>query len=165
MQVVRHGALSGKARINHKRNRAARLYADHLVEEYFEPNPVDPGHDRYIPVRGRSDFHPSVAFSQATGSAETERQLVLPLKGKAEEGKRSKPIDTRPKTPQRETGPTADIALRFPRSRKSTASPILKPPQQFRRKEKFTIGGFLFGCVMGSAAAALVLLVVQIVVG
>ncbi len=48
---------------------------------------------------------------------------------------------------------------------RSAASPVLKPPEQLKPEQNFTIGGFLFGCAMGSAAAALVLLVAHTVTG
>ena len=131
MQIVKHGGLSGKARRARDRNRAARLHAQQMIEEYLEPGTATrPRREqRYIPIRSRNEFLPSATLSDGTAE------------------------------------PATDVPVRIIRPERSPASPVLKPPEQLKRKGNFTFGGFLFGCAMGSAAAALVLLVVHTVTG
>ncbi len=152
MQAVKHGGLSGKARRVRERNRAARLYARQLLENYLEPEGVDPGEARYIPIRGRKDFLPSIVQTGPVETSDRDPQLHLPLDA---------PGRT---TPARKPEGPADGVIRFPRTDKRSMAPLFKPPEDFRRKPEFTWRGFLVGCAMGSAAAAFFLLIVQTVV-
>lgn len=68
MRKERRGGLSGKARKACYRRRAARLHSGQLIDELLEPQAAD---KRYVPIRGRSDFLPSVA--QVTDVKESER--------------------------------------------------------------------------------------------
>ena len=65
------------------------------------------------------------------------------------------------------TKPAKDGVIRFPRSSNPDAPLPFKPPEQLDRprRKRFTIGGFLVGCAMGSAAAAALLLVIRTVIG
>ena len=127
--------LSGKARRVHHRKRAERLNSQQMIEETLNPTMQDTPH-RHIPIRGRRRFLPSIAYMGKVVPVGTGRQLELPLASA-----------DRTRTAARSTG------LGF------------KPPEQLEATHRFTVGGFLLGCAMGSAAAAMVLLVVQVTVG
>ncbi len=163
MEEARPGGLSGKARHVRCRNRAARMQADELVNEYLESTMTSPGRRRTIPIRGRSEFLPSIAQAQAASAAGRDAQLELPLASTKEPGKVQPAAADTATVPKTASKPPVDVVIRFPRSSKPTAPLRLKPPTHYRRKSEFTIGGFLAGCAMGSAAAALLLLVVQTV--
>lgn len=165
MQAVKHGGLSGKARHVHCRNRAARLYQQQLIHEYLEPDTVGAGRHRYIPIRGRNEFLPSVGVTGVPTGRTRETQLELALTTDKKAGRNYRRADTAKTTPRPKVQPATDVVIRFPRKAKPGASPILKLPEEFGRRERFTIGGFLIGCAMGSAAASLVLLIVHAAVG
>ncbi len=180
-----NGGLSGKARRNRAIRRAAKFHADQLVSEYFDFEPraqrsragrMSAG--RPIPIRGRSEFLPSAvsldesdfaAMDEAMESADTltesrsrERRIVWPPEAvreeRAREAKRSTPVTDRaiqfPSKVNGEKQPRA--ALRFPQE--------WPAPRQFRgrRRRRYTFGGFAYGCLIGSAAAAMILVVVDI---
>ncbi|UCC29671.1 MAG: hypothetical protein JSU86_15885 [Phycisphaerales bacterium] len=165
MQAVKHGGLSGKARQVHCRNRASRLYQQQLIHEYLEPDAVGAGRHRYIPIRGRNEFLPSVGGTGVTTGRTRETQLELALTTAKKAGRGDRTADTARTIPRPKAEPAADRVIRFPRTARPGASPVLKLPEEFGRRERFTIGGFLIGCAMGSAAASLVLLVVHAAVG
>ncbi len=161
MENTRYNGLAGKARRARDLNRVTRMYAQQMIDEYLYPDPDPVRPERYIPIRGRSEFLPSAAFICEDQDAPAQRQLELPLSAAAT-ARESSPPDL---TVKRSTAvEVADEPLRD-----SVIRPLRAafPPMQ-RRKQKqspFTPGGFLFGCALGSAAAAMLLLVVQLAVG
>ena len=138
-----------------------------MIMEYLDPGPAGRQlQDRYIPIRGRNEFLPSVARVTASSPEPAKQQLDLPFKQDSRTDNADRPTRAKPLTPTHDSKPAADVVIRFPSTARETVSLPLKPPQQFgRKKQKFTIGGFLVGCAMGSAAAVLALLVLQTVVG
>ena len=78
MEAVKRGGLSGKARKVHYRSRAARLYAQQLIDEYIEPVPQPRDRHRSIPIRGRGEFLASVAQTWHAPAASRNTQLELP---------------------------------------------------------------------------------------
>lgn len=157
MRKQRRGGLSGKARKARNRRRAARLHSGQLIDEHLHPQGAATS---YIPIRGRSEFLPSVV--QVTDVKESERQLEFALR-------RAEPSSAttkrgwrwRGKTKQK-AGSTADRAIRFGHGKAFDPRgfrPATGTPQLFGRG--FTARGFLMGCAMGSAAAAVLLVVVH----
>ena len=170
MQAVKHGGISGKARRVRHRNRAARLYTQQMIEEYLEPGGATMTSDRYIPIRGRSDFLPSVTPNGGLFSAGADSQLELPLTTDASDKPVARPAQPHRSDPEQKSDTTTDSAIRFPRDDRRTDEfdPRRLDPagaKGGRPAGTFTIGGFLVGCAIGSAAAALVLLVVQTAIG
>ena len=160
METTRYNGLAGKARRARDLSRASRMYARQMIDEYLYPDADAWRRERYIPIRGRSEFLPSAAFISEDQDASTQRQLELPLIGTGAAHESSPPDLTVKRS-------TAVEVADEPR-RDSVIRPLKAPfqPTQ-RRKQKqspFTPGGFLFGCALGSAAAAMVLLVVQLAV-
>lgn len=152
MENTRHNGLAGKARRARDLNRVTRMYAQQMIDEYLYPNSDTWRPERYIPIRGRSEFLPSAAFLNDEQAAPTQPQLELPL-------------IAAPAAVERLTGvnvadePRRGSVIRPPRTLSQST------PWRKQKQSPFTPGGFLFGCALGSAAAAMVLLVVQLAVG
>ena len=158
--------LSGKARKIRKRRRAARLRAQQMIEEYLEPQEQAPSRHGSIPIRGRREFLPSVAGATTLQTARTASQLELPLGSSKGSRVAEKPARAQP--PARgETQAPSDAPIRFPGAPDSKArfSPMAKVPRSDHRRAAFTMKGFLVGCAMGTAAAAVALLVLQSLTG
>ena len=168
MQAVIRTGLSGKARRARVRSRAARLHAQQLVSEYLEPDPEALYPERYIPVRSQSEFAPSVL--------QHHDELVAPLV--AEEA--GAPLELSLATDDRISSPSltggvqrkanmaeqagrGDRAIRFPGMENSPVRGY--EIQNNGRREELTFRGFAVGCAMGSAAAAMVLLVLRTAIG
>lgn len=164
MPAVKHGGLSGKARRVRYRNRAARLHAKQLIDDYLKPRSATPHNAQYIPIRGRREFLPSIVTPGQTARPNRDTQLTLPLEGRdrADGPRRAAEKKRAAVTSKTETGP--DKVIRFPH-RETSAAPLFKRPEEFRDRRGFTWRGFLVGCAMGGAAAAFVLLILQTVTG
>lgn len=182
------GGLSGKARRNRAMRRAANFHTDQLVSEYFdfEPNALRSlagrmNTERPIPIGGRSEFLPSAvsldesdfaAMDEAMENATTvteeaaprswERRIVWPPEAVREERARE----------AKRSAPVTDRAIKFPSKASDDKQPRTKlqfpqewpAPKQFRRRrgQRITFGGFAYGCLLGSATAAMILVVVDI---
>lgn len=159
MEDTRYNGLAGKARRARDLNRATRMYSQQMIEEYLYPEPDTWRPERYIPIRGRSEFLPSAAFFSEDQDAPTQRQLDLPLLAAGPARESAPPHQTVERLAAVEVAdePRRDSVIRPPKS------PFQPTPQ--RKQSPITPGGFLFGCALGSAAAAMVLLVVQLAVG
>lgn len=152
MENTRNHGLAGKARRAREFNRITRMYAQQMIDEYLNPEPETWRPERYIPVRSRNEFLPSAAFIDDEQADCSQRQLELPLTTAA--------ASLKPSTVAKVTDPARrDSVIRTPRS------PFKIRQERDRKQSPFTPGGFLFGCALGSAAAAMVLLVVQLAVG
>ena len=161
MEDTRYYGLAGKARRARDLTRATRMYSQQMIEEYLYPEPDTWRPARYIPIRGRSEFLPSAAFFSEDQDAPTQGQLELPLLA-AGPARESAPPD---QTVERSSAvkvaddPRRDSVIR------PLKSPYQPTPQRKQQQQSpFSPGGFLFGCALGSAAAAMVLLVVQFAV-
>lgn len=157
MRKQRRGGLSGKARKARNRRRAARLHSGQLIDELVEPHAAD---QRCVPIRGRSDFLPSVA--QVTNVKESDRQLEFALRQAEPSAATAKHGWLRRGKTKQEADSTADRAIRFCHG-KAFDPRGLRPAVGTRLPlgGGFTVRGFLTGCAMGSAAAALLLVVVH----
>ena len=163
MPRVRQGGLAGKERKTHVRTRASRSHSQQLINDFFEPDPDTVRSQRDIPVRGRSEFLPSLTYHNGAGSARAPQQLELPL---ASTGK-STPSDgqagVQPPAAERSTaeatpGTREPSTVPFPRQ-------VLRRLESSKQTKPFTASGFLLGCALGSAAAAMILLVIRVTIG
>jgi hypothetical protein len=133
------------------------MHAQQIIDEYLYPESDAWRPQRFIPIRGRSEFLPSAAFLREEPSTLTHRQLELPLAAAA--------VATLPS--HDETTPERTLPEPVVQPRDSVIRPRrapFRPIQRRKQSSPFTPGGFLFGCALGSAAAAVVLLVVQLAV-
>ncbi len=158
MENTRYNGLAGKARRARNLHRASRIYAQQMIDEYLYPELETTRPERVIPIRSRHEFLPSAAFFREETSQPAKRQLELSLAGGTSSTKRSLPE------------PLIGI-LKFTDAVKRDSvirprkAPTQSTPQRTQKESPFTPRGFFFGCALGSAAAAVVLLVVQIAVG
>lgn len=169
METMRRGGLSGKARRIRTRNRAARLCAQSVIDEYFHPDPEEVRRDRPIPIRSRREFLPTVlhhADSRPAGTTETRRdgQLELGLGaggGRGDERRAGGSAVSQPITMKTRT---AGGAIRFQAAAPSSLSqPLHRVP--FPAEDRFDPRRFLVGLGAGSAAAAAALLLLSLVAG
>ena len=161
MEDTRYTGLAGKARRARDLNRVTRMYTQQMIDEYLYPDPDPVRPERYIPIRGRSEFLPSAAFISEDQDAPTQRQLELPLIVAVAARESALPVQTFERSTSLEVAdePRRDSVIR------PLKSPFQPTPRRKQKQSPFTPGGFLFGCALGSAAAAMVLLVVQLAVG
>ncbi len=159
-----YGGLAGQSRRVRHRNRADRLHTQHLIEEYLEPED-EPARD--IPIRGRSDFLPTVAGGLVETMVESGAQMELPLEETRDE----------PKTAAAEAAPTVakseqshDGGRHDPRQSTAKSDDTVRWGSQDvtafseTRGSDFEVGKFLYGCLIGGSAAAFVLVVLQLVI-
>lgn len=138
MRIKPYRALSGKARRARDRSRVARIQAHALLDDFYRPDDCEVGAERPIPIRGRSEFLPTVVTVAAESGILGEQFDFLP--GPIESNTRT--VDRSSRLGQvAETRDAASIDASFSGAR------------------------FLAGCAVGGAAAAALLLVVTIVLG
>jgi len=157
MENAGYNGLAGKARRARDLSRASRMHAQQIIDEYLYPESDAWRPQRFIPIRGRSEFLPSAAFIREEPSTLTHRQLELPLAAAAVATLPSHDETTPERTLPEPVVQPRDSVIRPPRT-------PFRPIQRRKPSSPFTPGGFLFGCALGSAAAAVVLLVVQLAV-
>ena len=162
MQDGPNRGLVGKARRTRYRSRASCLHAQQMIAEYFDPKP-DPclaHRERLIPIGHRREFLPSAAPTYEDGMG---NQLELPLthvESIVDGAIRVAPI--RKATAATASGRSKNgKAVRQPGHRIVPGS----APGEPESSQPFTLRGFLCGCAVGGAAAAMVLLLLQAVSG
>lgn len=179
MSYGRNRALPGKARLFHMRSRAARMSAAQRISEAFDSDGMGGEIDRFIPIKRRAAFLPTadsnLQDSHVAGEqlelalsemAEQRVEPVNPLCGGSSPGDFSldelakaepvviqaataavpaKPEPRHVTVPEQRTGFTVGFSL----SRNKAAS----------ESSTFSARGFLRGCLIGSAVAGAVLLI------
>ena len=151
METTRRRGLSGKARRVRERNRAARLHAKRMIQEYDLPEATDPLPGRYIPIRHTTAFRPTVAISRPT---KAHRAL----------GKK-KIVNATARSAHEDAGSRPDKALRLPCASQASYKATSARAAIFGRRQSFRLGGFLFGCALGTAAASVLLICVRTAIG
>ncbi len=163
-----YGGLAGQSRRVRYRNRADRLHTQHLIDEYLEP---DEEPDREIPIKGRSDFLPTVAGSAVEATEEAGMQLELPLDAAVDEQRdeqRTSSVEDIPTCEEPE--PARSETRHDPRPHaEDKGDPVRWGSQDITaftetRRKDFEVGKFLYGCLIGGSAAAALLVVLQFVV-
>ncbi len=175
MQATQQGGLAGKARSNRHRNRVQRMRAQQMLEEYYDAddNEIE---GRPIPLRGRAEFLPTIdSWSQEDAAFETGNQLELTLQAATDAGeKQSSEVVELQLQIAKEASELAEKA-----ASESVTPPMVKiipapywarPRATFQPQGKRVVNGsfdfkrFVYGCALGTAAAAAILLVVSTVV-
>ena len=164
MQGVSYSGLAGKARRVRERSRAARLQTNQLIMDYFDPE-SDASAERFnraIPIsRRRDSLLPSSPTFEHVAYG-TDEQLELPLsdpdlvQGEAvcRIAARATRIETAAPTPHQGREDNASAKATDAGGSRPVGAVEDSPTQ-------FTISGFLCGCSIGVAVAAVILLVVQ----
>lgn len=190
MQETKTLGLAGKARRNHVKRRAYQRYADDLLAEYFDADD-EVERVRHIPIKRYSPVVDRTTYG--TGSRRFYR--VQDESGLDESRRQSHRGDREVVwAPPETTAPSklidesllplveampknapaaSDRAIRFkPKPRATGTSSALPFPQEWRppmayrsRRRPRSLGGFAYGCLLGSAAAAVLLLIVRVVIG
>ncbi len=177
----RSGGLQGKARQNKVRNRAWRLHSQQMIEEFVDPKTNLKG-GRQIPVKRRGEFTPSAPVMGSKYGVGTEQELELVYSTEnddevsdtglfddafalvspeaSEESAITFSAPTNAAQREKENAsvePDERQALFADRQNKATPVGI-----EARAEDDFTVGGFAIGCAMGTAAAAVLLMMVRV---
>jgi len=161
------GGLQGKERRMRDRGRAERMYLQSLIDEYLHPDEKSGRRERFVPIRSRSDFLPSAAFAEGEQNQESMRQLELSF----EVALASAPTQQERMETKSVKSPALVLVQDEPAGKSfkpvlvkrpsRAADPRVASPTPVSERE-FTLRGLLFGSAMGSAAAAMLLLVVRL---
>jgi len=133
--------LTGKERKVRDRKRAERLFAYEMIEEYLDA-PVREEPRRPIRINHQSAFHPTATDARGE-PAYVQLQLDL----------------AEPKEDDNETrrhGSTTNGTSRQPRPSHAELGALL--PVRERKPAPFSLRRFVYGCALGGAAAAVILL-------
>ncbi len=137
MSQETHGGITGKARRAHRKTRASGRYAQQEIEDYLDPLPDlrNMRSDRWLPIGHGSEFLPSVFPLSNIGTESRDAQLELPL---------ALP----------DLAPRRSLEKRPPPFGQDMESPT----------PTLTLGGFLYGSLLGGAAAAMILMVLSLAI-
>lgn len=161
MAEMRQKGLSGKARRVRERNRAARLNAKRMIQEYYEPEAADQTPDRSIPIRHATAFRATVAISRPTMAQRIpgKKAIVKATSRGAQGDARRQSVADRERSA---TQPSK--ALRLSCTSPASYAATSARAAIFGRRQTFRLGGFLLGCVMGTAAASVLLICMHTVI-
>jgi hypothetical protein len=163
MQATHHGGLNGKARFLKNRNRAERIRAQQLLDEYFGAD-EEPRPRRHVRLGSRAEFLPSAdSWTALDAALDAGHQFELSLAPPSPVVAVADSTEPAKQTPT----PTGD-AVR-------PAVTVIPAPYWARPKVAFQPQGrrnappafdprrFLYGCALGTAAAAAILVAVSAV--
>ncbi len=165
MQAVKNRGLSGKHRLSHNRSRAARLHAQSLIEEFFEPEEMDSSGAQPIPIRRRSEFLPTVAKS-----------TVAPIEFEPESWP-GEPSDCSIERTDGDPSMAADdhngdLPIARCKDAPTATNAVVCVDQIFlnqrpamARNGQFTVRGFVRGCAIGAVVGSSVLVALRIAFG
>jgi len=192
MEATQQRGLAGKERRKREFQRARQRYADHLVDEYFDADEGG-GHTRRIPIKRCSAYLATsgqIAGEDAASGVQMEFVLDEPRRAERPGAREvvwppapthaaptTKLIDEsmvkfdKP-TSRQQTSDAKERAIRFEPKPARPAAPTRslpfpqewRPPIGYRSKKRgLSFGGFAYGCLLGGAAAACLLLIVHVV--
>ncbi len=174
MQATHRGGLTGKARNIRHRNRVERIHAQQLLDEYLDPEEYE-DRPRHVPVRGRADFLPTIdSWTQEDETFETGSQLELTLQEAPADGEwqSNEIVELQVESSEAPQAAMASVAVE---KATTPAVKVIPAPYWARPRASFQPQGgrgvernfdfkrFVYGCALGSAAAAAILLVVSTV--
>jgi hypothetical protein len=180
-----YGGYSGKGRRNRERSRAARFDVQRMLDEYTEAD-EEPRRERYIPIGRCSEFLPSAGVeNEELTLHDSTAQAALPF-GEPEEvandhrqdglirirsGDASPRVETQePRSQEARGSETLTGAVhQEPRGPgRGLDGPQVRSPRPATSagQERMSVkaGGLVYGCAIGSAAAAAVLMVLRLAV-
>lgn len=158
MRNTPNQGLAGRARRARHRSRASRLHHQHLIEEYLGGSErlQDSRSDRPIRIGHRPEFLPSAELGlDDSGAGQLELPLITP------EAIEAGAVITIPKE---KSASLAALEAATIATQSSPATPVHEVSSVAvtgSAADEFSIRGLLVGCAMGSAAAAMVLIVIR----
>lgn len=159
MATMQGGGLSGKARLMSHRRRAERIAVREMLDEYFDPQPATRRPVSHIPIRSRAEFVPTAGETTQHSPHESSRQLELPL---AVRHVFSAEPSQRPAAANVSHEPWTAPAV-VPTDRRAGGNRLVPRRDTKPVRRPFSIGGFVIGCLAGTAVAAVLLLIVRAV--
>ena len=177
MQATQRGGLTGKARANRNRNRIQRIHAQQMLDEYLDADAPRES-PRLIPLRGRAEFLPTIdSWTREDATFETGNQLELTLQAAndhRDEQTRENAKWRLATAEEADNGATQTETAACQEQVRPLVMVIPAPywarprvdfqPQGGRGVERtFDFKRFAYGCALGSAAAAAILLVVSVI--
>ncbi len=147
---------SGKARRVHHRNRAVRINAQQQMAEAFDGE-FEPAVLRLKPpilARPSREFLPSVDPTFDSIGADSQTQLKLPF------GRPVQRDNNAPSSPSQIHGRLEEPVGALPITK--ATKPDRNGLNAADAPNGFTLGGLLYGCLIGSATAALILVCVRV---
>jgi len=178
----RFGGLQGKARHDRFRKRARQLHSQRLIEEFVDPEKQQQRTPRHIPIKHRAEFVPSAPVMGSKYGTGTEQELELVYSTESEScnvdgGLFDGAYALVPPDSQDHSAITFSASTGTGRRDQDDTS--VEPAERDalfgdRRKEtglgegdrsaieSFTARGFAFGCAIGTAAAAVLLMMVRV---
>ncbi len=169
------GGLNRRARKAQRRNRATRIHHNELVDEYFSENEEEMNFQRNIPIRHKSDFFPSAHYVDQK-TLTTGQQLELPLNSGRKVTKNNTTSKLIPhhlaiKITKNQDSKPSSTSSRLRKFKDAKAwQPVHLSPRILmnrslwhRRFSSLSLSGFGYGCLLGGAAAAFMLMVLDII--
>ena len=158
MQNTPNQGLAGKARRTRHRSRASRLHHQHLIEEYLGESEGlrDSRSDRPIRIGHRPEFLPSAELGLDDSAA---GQLELPLT--TPEANDGGAVITIPKEKSTDLAALEAATIATQPSPAMPVREVSTIAEIGSAADEFSLRGLLAGCVMGTAAAAVVLFVIR----
>jgi hypothetical protein len=158
MQRAPQRALAGKERKIHHTTRAAQFFAQREIEEFLA---MDEDHEweatRPIPIRRRNGTSAAQVCTIGAAAPEPEIQLELPLWSPEVEVEMPRRQPRAPR-PNGHPKPAVDRVIRYePR--------VVQEIRPAAPRHVFSMKRFLFGCLLGSAAAAVFLVMALAALG
>ncbi len=178
----RPGGLHGKARQNKVKNRAWRLQSQQMIEEFVHPQQRSTNDMRQIPINRRGEFSPTAPVMGSIYGVGTEQELELVYSTEMQEEEKDSGLFNEafalvsPSTSEESaitfSAPTSaaqrdkkngnvehqERKALFDKQQEQTTS----LGAETETLENFTAGGFVFGCALGTAAAAVLLMMVRV---
>jgi len=149
MRAAPQLTLVGKARRAHHVNRAARLFAQQEIEDFLSAGDrFDTWRNRTIPIRQRNGAK-TATVGALDWAAQTNIQFELPLEaaeGTPELSRRQRPAGQH----EDSYAPRLEPVIRFGPDEASPQMPTPTVPD-------FSGSRYLYGCLIGAAAAAVIL--------
>ena len=161
MRNTPNQGLAGKARRSRHRSRASRLHHQHLIEEYLGGSErlLDSGSDRPIRIGHRPEFLPSAELGlDASGAGQLELPLITP------EAIEAGAVITIPKEKSASLAALEAATLATQSSPATPVHELSSVAVTGSGADEFSIRGLLVGCAMGSAAAAMILMMFRVLV-
>ena len=152
MRNERKGGLCGKARQHKHRTRGLDMMTQEMISEYLYEDEEVTEQERYIPIGRRSEFVPTAADTTAAGN-----QLELPFDTREDDEALCFPRRSADRPRQHDADRAEQAAA--PDTQRATAA--CTPPNVTRTNWR----GLMFGCLVGGAAAAVVLMMIRVALG